>query len=80
MQYGGGTMFDPGSYDRYVPFKNYPEASFICLVWPMGLVQVSCNPFKEKELKDVHLHISFHPAPRLRPLQFHRYMVFFVNP
>jgi len=55
MQYGGGTMFDPGSYDRYVPFKNYPEASFICLVWPMGLVQVSCNPFKEKELKDINL-------------------------
>ena len=55
MQYGGGYMVKPGSYDRYVPFKNYPEADFICIVWPMGLVQVSCNPFKEKKLKNINL-------------------------
>jgi len=54
-QYGGGNMFNPGSYDRYVPFKNFPEANFICIVWPMGLIQVSCNPFKEKKLKDINL-------------------------
>lgn len=54
-QYGGGSMIKPGSYDRYVPFKNNPEADFICIVWPMGLVQVSCNPFKEKKLKDINL-------------------------
>lgn len=54
-QYGGGSMFNPGSYDRYVPFKNHPEANFICIVWPMGLIQVSCNPFKEKKLKDINL-------------------------
>lgn len=54
-QYGGGSMIKPGSYDRYVPFKNNPEANFICIVWPMGLVQVSCNPFKEKKLKDINL-------------------------
>lgn len=54
-QYGGGSMFKPGSYDRYVPFKNYPESEFICIVWPMGLLQVSCNPFKEKRLKDINL-------------------------
>lgn len=55
IQYGGGNMFQPGSYDRYTPFKNYPEAEFLCIVWPMGLIQVSCNPFKEKVLKDVNL-------------------------
>lgn len=55
IQYGGGNMFAPGSYDRYTPFKNYPEAEFLCIVWPMGLIQVSCNPFKEKALKDVNL-------------------------
>lgn len=55
IQYGGGSMFQPGSYDRYTPFKNYPEAEFLCIVWPMGLIQVSCNPFKEKVLKDVNL-------------------------
>ncbi len=53
-QYGGGSMYQPGSYDRYVPFKNNPEANFICIVWPMGLIQVSCNPFKEKKLKDIN--------------------------
>lgn len=55
IQYGGGNMFKPGSYDRYTPFKNYPEADFLCIVWPMGLIQVSCNPFKEKLLKDINL-------------------------
>jgi hypothetical protein len=54
-QYGGGSMYKAGSYDRYVPFKNNPEANFICIVWPMGLIQVSCNPFKEKKLKDINL-------------------------
>lgn len=54
-QYGGGALFKPGSYDRYVPFKNFPESDFICIVWPMGLIQVSCNPFKEKKLKNVDL-------------------------
>jgi len=54
-QYGGGSMFKPGSYDRYTPFKNYPEADFLCIVWPMGLLQVSCNPFKEKKLKQINL-------------------------
>lgn len=54
-QYGGGSLFKPGSYDRYVPFKNFPEAEFICIVWPMGLIQVSCNPFREKKLKDINL-------------------------
>jgi hypothetical protein len=51
-QYGGGSMIKPGSYDRYVVFKNNPEADFNCIAWPMGLLQVSCNPFKEKALKE----------------------------
>ena len=55
MQYGGGSMIQPGSYDRYTPFKNFPDAEFLCIVWPMGLIQVSCNPFKEKVLKDINL-------------------------
>ena len=52
FQYGGGSMFKPGSYDRYTPFRNNPEADFLIMAWPMGLVQASCNPFKkERELK-----------------------------
>lgn len=55
QQYGGGDMIKPGSYDRYVVFRNTPESEFLCIVWPMGLIQVSCNPFKEKKLKDINL-------------------------
>jgi hypothetical protein len=56
VQYGGGNMMKPGSYDRYTPFKNNPEADFIVIAWPLGLVQASCNPFKkDRELKGVNL-------------------------
>jgi hypothetical protein len=56
VQYGGGNMMSPGSYDRYTPFKNNPEADFIVIAWPLGLVQASCNPYKkERELKGVNL-------------------------
>lgn len=55
-QYGGGALFKPGSYDRYTPFKNYPDANFLVIAWPMGLVQASCNPFKkERALKGINL-------------------------
>jgi hypothetical protein len=47
IQYGGGSMYKPGSYDRYTPFEIYPDADFLVIAWPMGLVQASCNPFKE---------------------------------
>jgi hypothetical protein len=56
VQYGGGSMTKPGSYDRYTPFKNNPKADFLVIAWPMGLVQASCNPFKsDRELKGVNL-------------------------
>jgi len=56
IQYGGGSMMKPGSYDRYTPFKNNPEADFLVIAWPLGLVQASCNPFKkDRELKGVNL-------------------------
>jgi hypothetical protein len=55
QQYGGGNMMKPGSYDRYVVFENTPDAEFLCIIWPMGLIQVSCNPFKEKKLQDINL-------------------------
>ena len=43
VQYGGGGMFK--GYDRYTPFKNNPDAQYIVIAWPMGLVQISKNPF-----------------------------------
>jgi hypothetical protein len=56
LQYGGGSMTKPGSYDRYTPFKNNPDADFLIIAWPMGLVQASCNPFKkDRELKGINL-------------------------
>ena len=45
VQYGGGSMRKPGSYDRYTPFKNNPDAHFIVIAWPMGLIQIAKNPF-----------------------------------
>ena len=55
-QYGGGPLFKPGAYDRYVPFKNFPDANFLIIAWPLGLLQASCNPFKsERTIKGVNL-------------------------
>jgi len=48
MTYGmtAGAM-KPGSYDRYTTFKLYPDADYQCIAWPMGLLQISKNPFKK---------------------------------
>lgn len=55
FQYGAGSM-KTGSYDRYTPFRINPEADFLILMWPMGLLQASCNPFKkDRQLKGVNL-------------------------
>lgn len=58
MQYGGPRMFDTGSYDRYASFKLYPDANFFIMAWPMGLVQVSTNPFKKKDPKFEHINLG----------------------
>jgi len=56
VQYGMGSLKGTGSYDRYTPFRNNPEADFLIIMWPLGLVQASCNPFKkDRELKGVNL-------------------------
>ena len=56
VQYGGGDMYLPGSFDRYTPFENNPDADFFVISWDMGLVQASCNPYKkERALKGVDL-------------------------
>jgi hypothetical protein len=47
-QYGGGAMGRGNLYDRYTPFKVNPTSDFYTIVWPMGLVQLSKNPFKGK--------------------------------
>ena len=44
VQYGGGSMIKAGSYDRYTPFENNPDADFLVIAWPLGLLQASCNP------------------------------------
>lgn len=46
VQYGTGDT-KGGGYDRYVPFKMNPEAEYMILGYPMGLVQASKNPFKK---------------------------------
>ena len=57
VQYGLGKM-KKGSYDRYVPFDLYPDADFLVtgLGAPVGMVQASCNPYKEnRALKGINL-------------------------
>jgi len=55
FQYGAGSM-RTGSYDRYTPFRVNPDADFLILLWPLGLLQASCNPFKKnRKLKGVNL-------------------------
>jgi hypothetical protein len=55
-QYGAGYMRPSGSYDRYTPFKNNPDADFLVIAWGNGLLQASCNPFKKnRQFKGVNL-------------------------
>ena len=55
-QYGFGSTTKPGAYDRYTPFRNNPDADFLVTGMPMGMVQASCNPFKEsRSLKGINL-------------------------
>ena len=51
VQQGGGSMFK--GYDRYTPFKNNPDADYFT-IWPMGLIQLSKNPFKSGK-NPIHL-------------------------
>ena len=48
VQYGGGKMGKGVQFDRYTVFKNHPDANYLVMMWPMGLIQVSANPFKNK--------------------------------
>lgn len=56
FQYGIGYIRPKGSYDRYTPFINNPDGDFLITAYPMGMVQVSCNPFKpNRKLKGINL-------------------------
>jgi hypothetical protein len=64
ISYGGGMMWEKNpetgkadpNYDRYTVFRIHPDAEFNVIAWPMGLLQASCNPFKEdRALKGVNL-------------------------
>ena len=49
LQYHAPSMRDTGAYDRYASFKKYPDVDFFIMAWPIGLLQVSFNPFKKKD-------------------------------
>ena len=51
VQYGGGKMGKGVQFDRYTVFKNHPEAKYLVMMWPMGMLQISANPFREKNTK-----------------------------
>jgi hypothetical protein len=57
---GGGNMSVKGAYDRYAAFEKYENEknppNFQLVTWtPVGLLQVSCNPYKEKVISNVDL-------------------------
>lgn len=47
VQFATTGLFRGQKYDRYTVFKQNPDAHYLCMIWPMGLIQVSKNPFKE---------------------------------
>jgi hypothetical protein len=57
---GGGNMSVKGAYDRYAAFEKYENEKnppdFQLVTWtPVGLLQVSCNPYKKKVISNVDL-------------------------
>jgi|10_taG_2_1085330.scaffolds.fasta_scaffold00824_20 hypothetical protein len=55
VQYGIPSAFKPGSYDRYASLEMHPDVEYFLMIWPMGLIQTSCNPFKAKFDENVNL-------------------------
>jgi len=55
VQYGIPSAFKPGSYDRYASLEMHPDVEYFLMIWPIGLLQTSCNPFKEKFDENVNL-------------------------
>jgi hypothetical protein len=49
FQKGVGYLGKGNTYDRYVPFKLYPDCDYLVTQWPMAMIQVSANPFSPKK-------------------------------
>jgi len=54
FQKGGGYMGGNNTYDRYTIFSIYPDADYLCTQWPMGMIQLSAQPFSSKK-NPIHL-------------------------
>jgi len=54
VQNNAGFMGKGNQYDRYVAFKNHPETDYFTILWSVGIVQLSQNPFKKLD-QDLHL-------------------------
>lgn len=55
VQYGSSALMSPKVlYDRYTVFKLHPDSKFLLIMWPLGLLQVTRNPFK-KDVPNIHL-------------------------
>lgn len=52
FQKGAGFMGGKNVYDRYTIFSLYPSSHYLITQWPMGMIQVSANPFSP--LKNPH--------------------------
>lgn len=49
FQKGAGYMGKGNQYDRYTIFKLYPFSDYLITQWPMGMIQLSKNPFVSKK-------------------------------
>ena len=55
VQYGSSSLVSQKVvYDRYTVFKVHPDALFLVIMWPLGLLQATRNPFK-KNVPNIHL-------------------------
>lgn len=58
VQYGSSALMSPKVlYDRYTVFENHKDAVYLVMMWPVGLLQVTKNPFKKhsSEIMNVDL-------------------------
>lgn len=55
VQYGSSSLVSQKVvYDRYTVFKVHPDSLFLVIMWPLGLLQATRNPFK-KNVPNIHL-------------------------
>jgi len=59
VQYGSSALMSPKVlYDRYTVFKNHPDSVYLVMMWPVGLLQITKNPFRKKTQESSNVHLG----------------------